>query len=307
MAETPTDQAPVQSVEDRIASAFGIQDDQPEDPEKYDGRREEVAEAEETAEEPAAPEPEEVEIEYDGETFRIPRKLEKGILQEKDYTQKTQALAEQRRQVEFAQKALEASRFEREFTESVATEQQQMQMLDAYLQQLKSVNVSDLPMEDGFRHWMQLQQVKEQRESLEKSITSKRAEYERKVQEHVKGLRVQARELLAKQIGDLNDETLAALSNHAKSLGYTDTDWDLIQADPRAATLLYKAMKYDQLQANKAQAVTKATTPVVKPGSSNPMPQAVKDKLAFNKAMKSAKTSQEKARLIEQRLMGSFR
>ena len=69
--------------------------------------------------------------------------------------------------------------------------------------------------------------------------------------------------------------------------------------------VVYKAAQYDKLQAEKVAAVQKAA-PTVKPGPSNPMPQAVRDKLAFHKAMKGAKTSREKALLIEKKLAGGF-
>lgn len=297
---TPTDQAPVQSMEDRIAAQFGLGDDEPRGEEEYEGRPVEATEAE--PEETETPEPEDVEVEYDGAKYRVPKGLEKAILQERDYTQKTQQLAEQRRQVEYAQKALEASRLEREFTESVAQEVQQVQLLDNYLQQLKSVNVNDLPMEDGFKHWMQMQQLKEQRDSLQQGIEKKRTEHGDKVKKHLETLKSEARNLLAKQISGFNDETAKQLADHAKSLGYTDADVDMIQLDPRAASLLYKAMRYDQLQASKVEAVQKATTPVVKVGSSNPMPQQVKDKLAYNKALKTAKTSAERAAIVQKRI-----
>jgi hypothetical protein len=297
MTEPAADQAPVQSVEDRIASQFGLGEDQPRDEADYDGKA--VQAQEEPEAEPEEAPSEDVEVEYDGAKYRVPKGLEKAILQERDYTQKSQQLAEQRRQVEYAQKALEASRLEREFGESVAQEVQQVQLLDNYLQQLKSVDVNSLPMEDGFKHWMQMQQLKEQRDTLHQSIESKRAQHGQKVKAHLDSLKSEARNLLSKQISGFNDDVAKQIADHAKTLGYTEADVDMIQLDPRATTLHYKAMQYDQLQASKVAAVAKATTPVVTPKSSNPMPQAVKDKLAFNKQMKSAKTSHEKARHIE--------
>lgn len=59
-------------------------------------------------------EPEDEEIEYDGEKYRVPPKLKEaltsGVLRQDDYTKKTQTLAEQRREVEARQQALEADR-----------------------------------------------------------------------------------------------------------------------------------------------------------------------------------------------------
>lgn len=294
---TPDQAAEPQSVIDQIAAKFGITDE----PEETAAPAEAEADAEE-----AVSEADEAEVEYDGERFRVPRKLEKAILQERDYTQKTQQLAEQRRQVEYQQKALEATKVEREFHESVGQELQQLALMDNYLGQLKNVNVNDLAMEDGFKHWMQVQQLKEQRDALQKSIEGKRAEYGRRAREAIDNLKAQARELLSKQLPSFTPEVSESLKAHAKTLGYSEADFDMIELDPRAATMLYKAMRYDQLQAGKAEAVAKVASPTVRPGASNPMPQAVKDKLAFGKAMKSAKTSQEKARLIENKLAGMF-
>lgn len=297
MTEEAQDQAVEQSepsIEDRIAGKFDqpapVEADTPDEPVESDE---------------GTPEPEFVEIEYDGEKFQIPRKLEKAIMQERDYTQKSQALAEQRRQIEFAQKAIETARIEAEFQEAARGELQQLNLLDSYLQQMRAVNVNDLPMEDGFRHWTQMQQLKEQKEALEHSLKAKRDDYSRRAEAQVESLRAEAKALLSKQVPNLTDETIAQMEAHAKSFGYTDHDIAMFRTDPRASAVLIKAMRYDQLQANKSAAVQKAT-PVIKPGSSNPMPQAVKDKLALRKALQKSGDSQAKARLIQQALESRF-
>src|SRR6185312_15652968 len=86
-AEQPVpDSAP--SIEDRIGAAMGI----PPDPEPGEEPAPDVeAEAEE------ATEPTTFEVEVEGKKFTLPKELEKGFLQEKDYTQKSQSLAETRR------------------------------------------------------------------------------------------------------------------------------------------------------------------------------------------------------------------
>lgn len=297
MTEETQDQAIEQSepsLEDKIAGKF----DQPENVEA--DTPDEPVESDE-----GTPEPEFAEIEYDGEKFQVPRKLEKAIMQERDYTQKSQALAEQRRQIEFAQKAIETARLESEFQEAARGELQQLSLLDSYLQQMRSVNVNDLPMEDGFRHWTQMQQLKEQREMLEQSLKAKRDDFTRRAESQMDALRAEAKALLAKQVPNLTDETISQMEAHAKSYGYTDHDIAQFRTDPRASAVLVKAMKYDQLQASKSEAVKKAT-PVVKPGSSNPMPQAVKDKLSLRKALQKTPDSQAKARLIQQALESRF-
>lgn len=292
------DQATEQSMEDRVANRFGIEDAPQEIP--VEGQDEgEPSEALESAD---------VEIEYDGETFKIPKKLEKAILQERDYTRKQQELADQRRQVEHERKVGQAHVMERQFHESVAGEIKQVEALDGYLKHLEGIDVRALPIDDQIAHLAELSRVPRQREMLVRHVEGKRAEFEKGVQEKINEIRQSAREALSKQIPGLNDELMASLRTHAKSFGFTEQDADGVLSDPRSSLVLYKAMRYDQLQANKDAAVKKATaaSPTIKPGASNAMPQQVRDKLSFNKAMKAAPNSQAKARLIEQRLANSF-
>lgn len=296
---TAVDQATEQSMEDRVANRFGIEDAPQETPQENIQAEGDDTEAVESAD---------VEIEYDGETFRIPKKLEKAILQERDYTRKQQELADQRRQVEHERKVGQAHVMERQFHESVSGEIKQVEALDGYLKHLEGIDVRALPIDDQIAHLAELSRVPRQREMLVRHVEGKRAEFEKGVQEKINEIRQSAREALSKQIPGLNDEVMNSIRTHAKSLGFTEQDADGILSDPRSSSVLYKAMRYDQLQANKDAAMKKATaaSPAIKPGASNPMPQQVRDKLSFNKAMKSAPNSQAKARLIEQRLANSF-
>lgn len=298
-ATQPVDQAPEQSMEDRIANRFGIEDEEP---------QEIPVEGQDEGEPSEVVEESEVDIEYDGETFKIPKKLEKAILQERDYTRKQQELADQRRQVEHERKVGQAHVMERQFHESVQGEIKQVEALDGYLKHLEGIDVRSLPLDDQIAHLAELSRVPRQREMLLKHIEGKRSEFEKGVQEKINEIRQSAREALSKQIPGLNDEVMNSIRAHAKTLGFTEQDVDGITADPRSSSVLYKAMRYDQLQANKDAAVKKATSasPTIKPGSSNPMPQAVKDKLAYRKAIAAAPNSQAKARLIEQRLAKQF-
>lgn len=298
MSETETvDQALEQSMEQRIANQFGIEDDQPETPEeniKPEGED--------------APEPSEVEVEYNGEKFKIPKQLEKAILQERDYTHKTQELAEQRRQVEHEKQVVKAHKMEREFLEEIDPEVKQLSALDNYLKHLEGIDVRTLDLDSQIAHLAELQRIPRQREAVQNIINGKRQKFDEQVKEMVESIRKNAKDVLSKSIPGFNDELYGSISTYAKSLGFSEQDTDGIVSDPRSSSVLFKAMKYDQLQANKSEAVKKATaaSPAIKPGSSNPMPQQVKDKLAFNKAMKSAPNSQAKARLIEERLARSF-
>lgn len=301
MENAAIDQAQPQSMEDRIAAQFGIGDDP--EPEAL----QEAPPPEGEAEEQVAVS-DDAEVEYDGTKYRVPKPLEKAILQEKDYTQKTQKLAEERRQLEYAQKSLETARIKREFDESVGPDLNRLQQMDDYLDHMTKVNLEGMASEELVKHSITLNQVERQRNALQKSIDEKRGQYGQRAQEAIQNLKAMAHDVLAKQVPGFTPETVTELRAHAKTLGYTEGDFDMIELDPRAATMLYKAMAYDRLQSSKDAAVQKATAapPGVRPGASNPMPQQVKDRLGFMKAMKSAKTSQDKAKLIEQEMMRRF-
>ena len=300
--ETPAiDQAQPQSMEDRIAAQFGIQDDpEPEAPQE--------APPPEGEEEEQVAESDDAEVEYDGTKYRVPKPLEKAILQEKDYTQKTQKLAEERRQLDYAQKSLETARIKREFDESVGPDLNRLQQMDDYLDHMTKVNLEGMASEELVKHSITLNQVERQRNALQKSIDEKRGQYGQRAQEAIQNLKAMAHDVLAKQISGFTTETVKELREHAKTLGYTEADFDMIELDPRASTMLYKAMAFDRLQASKDAAVQKASSapPGVRPGASNAMPQQVRDRLGFQKAMKTAKSSQDKAKLIEQEMMRRF-
>jgi hypothetical protein len=298
MTEATQDQPATESLPDRIASMFD-----PGQPEEYEPQAEPEVEGDEPEAEDAAPEPDVVEVEIDGETFALPKKAAEAAMRHADYTRKTQELAEQRRQVEFAQKALETAKIEREFHESTATELQQIQMVENHLSQLQNIDIRLLSTDEKLDHIVAMQQAERMLSSLKGSVDKKRSEFTDKQRAALDKLKDEAKAALSKQFPGLTDDTLAQVDSFAKSLGYTDQDLGLFRVDPRATAVLIKAMKFDQLQ---SKATPIAKTPVIKPGSSNPMPQQVRDKLNFRKAMAKATDSQSKAKLIEQRLGNMF-
>ena len=300
MTETnSTDQGSGQSVMDRISNAFGVSDDQ-ETPQEAEQEAVEDTEAE------ATPESDDVEIEYEGSRYRVPKPLEKAILQERDYTQKTQQVAEQRKVVEQTQQAMKLAQIEREFSESAATEVQQLQQLDNYIRSINSQNYAEMTTDEKMDALLNIQQAERHRDGVKASLESKRSAFQSELNAQIEKTKADVRDLLSKQIPGFTADSLKSIREYGKAGGVTDVAMDGIELDARSAMVLHKAAQFDALQANKSAAVQRLDSPVVKPGSSTPMPQQVRDKLSFNKSMKSAKTSQEKARLIENRLAGMF-
>lgn len=305
MTETNSaDQASGQSVIDRIANAFGVTDDQEtqqEPDQEAAGDESSGAEADGTQQES-----DDVEVEYDGNRYRVPKPLEKAILQERDYTQKAQQVAEQRRLVEQTQQAIKLAQMEQEFHKSAATEVQQLQQLDQYVQSLNSQNYAEMTTDEKMDALLNIQQAERHREAIKASLESKRTEFQSKLNEQIEKAKGDVRELLSKQIPGFTPDSLKSIRDYGKTVGFTDVAMDSIELDARSAMVLHKAMQFDALQANKTASVQKLTSPVVKPGSSNPMPQAVKDKLAYSKALKSAKTPAERNAILTKRVEAMF-
>jgi hypothetical protein len=295
----PTDQAPVQSMEDRIAAQFGLTDDQPEEQQQPEV---EVSADEEQTEAP--PESDDVEIELEGEKYRVPKKLEKAFLQERDYTQKTQAVAEQRRILEQTQHAMKLAQMEQEFQREAATEVQQLQYLDQYIQSLNQQNFSQMTTDEKMDALLNIQQAERHKESLKATLETKKGDYQKKLDAAVDEAKSKAREVLKSQ--GVSPDSIKAMRDYAKNLGFTDVALDAIEMDVRSTLVLHKARQFDELQATKTASVQKLNAPVVKPGSSRPMPDSVKQDLALRKAFKTAKSKPERDAIMQKRVENLF-
>jgi len=125
---------------------------------------------EQAAEEPAQTEDDSEEIEWEGETYRVPKKLKPGIMFQKDYTHKTQEVAELRRTVEaeqaaFRQQSEAASHHIRDVAQVVAINEQ--------LAQYDNIDWNKLQQDDPFKATELFQQrtlLKERRDGLAAQI-----------------------------------------------------------------------------------------------------------------------------------------
>lgn len=271
------------SVEDRIASKF-----------------------EEAPQEEATQAPDFEEVEWQGEKYQIPAKLKSAFMQHDDYTRKTQDLAEQRRSMEHNLEVSINAQLDRTFFDTTANERQELAVIDAYLQQAGKVDWGSMPTDQMIRQKMELDSIKERREQINRSIESKRTEFNDKFNSKVKELRGKAREIASKSINGFSEETEAAVRKFAQAEGLSDVEIDNVLLDPRSYKILWKALQFDQVKAGTAR-VTEKTAKVLKPGAaSERMPAKVAVDLNYRKEIKAAKTSGEKANAIERRLANVF-
>lgn len=289
MTDDVTDQGETQSVEDRIASRFGFPgNEQAEEPEL------------------SADESKFAELEWEGAKYKVPSSMKDAFMKNDDYTRKTQELSEQRKSMDQLREVQTQRQIESAFVESISAEQNQIAVIDAYLSQANKADWSTMTTDQMLRHKVEIDNIKEQRAALAQTINGKRQQFQSEMQNRIKELRGKSRELASKKIQGFSEATEADMRKFAGQNGFADQEIDNVLLDPRSYEVIYKAMMYDKVQSGVKPANDKLTK-VLKPGAaSDRMPQETVNKLNFGKAMKGAKTSAQKASLIEERLMSRF-
>jgi hypothetical protein len=312
MTEQPMEQGQAPSIEQRAGKAFAnfLNDGEPKKPPpKQEAPPEQSTETTEAAPEEAettaeAPAEEFFEFEMDGQKYQLPKSLEKAVMQERDYTQKSQETAKQRKTLEVLHQQQTVQQMQREFEQSVAKELQQLQAFEAVLSQSGTLNWSQMTTDEAMRQKIQLDQWKEQRDQIARDLQVKYQQFGEKRNQAIEGLKAKAQEVAAQRIPNWSEATQKAVKDHALTEGYTESELNQAGLDPRHWVTLWKAQQFDLLKSKATKTVTDVKS--VKATSSNPMPQQVKDKLAFNKAYKAATNPIEQKHLVEKRIGAMF-
>ncbi|MDQ5880847.1 MAG: hypothetical protein QG616_677 [Pseudomonadota bacterium] len=237
----------------------------------------------------------------DGTTLKLPAAVEKAVLRQRDYTQKTMQLAELQKQ---AHDRLQYAEAREQLSAAVMEDVTQLRSIES---QLKQYQEADWPAlyEANPGQALRFQQVMR---DLEKQITQKQHEINAKVQ-HVQQatqkhnqFQWEAAEKGARQmIGEISAADNAAMLRTVESLGITPKEFKERFADPRIIAAVHKAAKWDSLQAGKSKAVQTANQapPVVKPGASKGPSVAAEQKYRDTRA-KFSKTGsvQDAAKLF---------
>jgi hypothetical protein len=278
-----------------LMGSDGAEQGQPEEPIKEEASGEAESEEAEYSEESEPVEEvkprykakvggEEVEVELD--------ELINGYQRSKDYTQKSQALAEQR-------KAMDA---EREHLEQVKQERmayaQKLKALDSFLsQQNKGEDLEVLKETDPIGYAVKVAEQSQREKQLavvraeqQRIAQQQQAEQQQSLQNHLKA----ESEKLASVIPELNtpkgDAIRKEIREYAKSVGWSDQELASVY-DHRAVLTLYKAMKFEQLQKGKPETLKKVqqAPKMLKPGTSTPDTKSSQDKQVMQRLRQSGK------------------
>ncbi len=313
--EKPQTEEPVEStgsVEDRIVEKFmGKEQPPPAEPEaEADEEGEEPTEEVEgdEAEQEEESEPELVEVELNGEKYAVSQAVKDAIMRESDYTKKTTELANTRRAIELQAKELAIVNEQRAFDQSVADDVDNLKMLEAYIKNVEQqTDWSRLNTDQIVRARLELDQYRNRATELRDTLGKKWGEFKGKVDAERQKLKGEMAEGLSKSIPGWSDETRGAIEKYAKGLGYGEVEVQNMRLQDYQ--IVFKAMQFDKLQAEKGNAVKQASLKkgkVVNPGPRKTMSDKTAQYLNFRKSMGKAKTPQERNAVIADRVADKF-
>ena len=258
--EEETEQEEVESEE----SAPQDNGEEAEESEEVESPEEDEVEPEEEAEEPDL-----VEIEVDGESYKVPEVLKDKFMLQADYTRKTQEVAEQRKQVEQAQAQLQTqAQLQQQNLEDYAKLIAADKQLQAY-QQVDWNALYDSDPAEFVRLKEAYRELKDSRTELTQTLTAKQQQQMIEQQAHLSKIIEEGKQVLAKEIPNWNPTLAKELSDYGVSrLGFKAEEVQSV-VDPRVVKMLHKAYLYDKLQSGKTVTQKKVQNlpKVSKPGS----------------------------------------
>jgi hypothetical protein len=292
------------SFDDRLAALMGVVDDEPEQEE------EEVEAGDESLgdEQPSddAPEGEQSaestpfeEVEFNGKTYQVPTELKSALMREADYTQKTQELAEMRRQVELQ---AQSSAIEKQFQQQVSDELNRINILDAAIAEFANANWAAMSTDELVRSRMSLDNLREQRATVAQQVQAKQGQFQQHIAQLTAEMAERGEQYLKRSIPQWDANVKREVIEFALTR-FSPAELQNIY-DPRLVQTLWEANQYRQLQSQTKATLTKARNapPVVKPGSSNPMPRKTAQYLNYRKALNTAKTPGQRDAVIAARV-----
>jgi hypothetical protein len=190
------------------------------------------------------------ELEHDGQKYKLPKALKPLLMMQADYTQKTQALAEQRKALE-----VEASQQQARINQNLQ-EVAQIVNIDQQLQQLQNVNWQQLSDNDPLQAqqlWFKFQQLKDARGQIVSTISQREQQLKEQAQQAQAQALQQGNEQLAKDIPGWGAEKAKQILDFAQAeLGYSMHELQNI-TDPRIVKTLHAAMIGQQVLKKQAK------------------------------------------------------
>ena len=226
-----------------------------------------------------------------------------------DYTQKTQQVAEQRKELEDYAKGIQAQeaifRQEVELQNVLINEVAQITSLDQKLAAYQNVNwqqLSDNDFVEAQKLFFTYNQLQQDRNQLVSQFEAKKQEVVQKQTQLMSEKIAKGKEVLAKEIPNWSPETNQALLSTGKDYGFSDAELNSI-VDPRHVKVLHDAMQWRKLQKNSTvkNKISNAK-PVVKPGAKDSKNEANSNHRNLREQLRKTGKSDAAQKLIENML-----
>lgn len=186
------------------------------------------------------------EVDYEGEKYKLPKKLKDALLRQQDYTQKTQAVAEQRRALEAqAQQVQQHAQLSQQYVAEYA----EAMSLDKELARYANIDWNQLMDADPVQAMKldrQMREIQARRNEVVSSVTQKQQAQMIESQRIAQQRLAEGRAVLEREIKGWTPETAKALASFGMEQGFTEQELAQVN-DPRTVKLLHKAWQYDQL------------------------------------------------------------
>jgi len=326
-----SDQVAEQSPQSRLETMLGdsiesdvkppeLQDEEEQTPLEAEAEATEEVESEEATEEPDEEVEEEeqsqdevpaiLKLKVNGEDVEKPLDEVVALAQQGlDYTQKTQQVAEQRKELEaYAQQIQmqeQAFQEQMQLNNVLIEDVAKITSLDQQLNQYANVNwqqLSDNDFVEAQKLFFSYNQLQTERSQLVSQFEAKKQQVVQKQSQLMAEKIAKGKEVLAKEIPNWSPETNQALLSTGKDYGFSDAELNSI-VDPRHVKVLHDAMQWRKLQQNSVvkKKVSNAK-PVVKPGSKDTKAEANSNHRNLREQLRKTGKSDAAQKLIENML-----
>jgi len=326
-----SDQVAEQSPQSRLETMLGdsiesdvkppeLQDEEEQTPLEAEAEATEEVESEEATDEPDEEVEEEeqsqdevpaiLKLKVNGEDVEKPLDEVVALAQQGlDYTQKTQQVAEQRKELEAYAESIKAQ--EQAFQEQMQLNNvliedvAKITSLDQQLNQYANVNwqqLSDNDFVEAQKLFFTYNQLQQERSQLVSQFEAKKQQVVQKQSQLMAEKIAKGKEVLAKEIPNWSPETNQALLSTGKDYGFSDAELNSI-VDPRHVKVLHDAMQWRKLQQNSTvKKKVSSAKPVVKPGSKDTKAEANSNHRQLRESLRKTGKSDAAQKLIENML-----
>lgn len=260
-------------------------------PEQVEEGEEAVAEAlpEEEEQVEAAEEDDGELVEIEGKSYRVPKELKGMVLMHKDYTQKTQEVADLRREVEGRAQALQQHEQVLGASFEKAVEFRQVQDRLAQFEALDWNALVDADPAQAQKLTIAYQQLQREAQTKFSELQQAQAQAQQLTATQRQQMLAQAEQDLKARLPNFGPQTAQQIRKTAEEhYGIKSEELEGL-ADARYVHVLHDAMKWRELQAKQPQAMRKVAdaAPAIKPQPAQQKPRT--NQAAFDRLKKSGR------------------